>query len=191
LTVELIVLAASAGGLDALSAVFAPLPADFPVPLVAVLHRTAHGPSMLADVLNRRTSLRVKAAEAGELLLPGAAYLAPPGHHLTVTTHRRFALHEGPLVQHTRPAADPLFLSAAAVYGAHVIAVVLTGGLHDAAEGARAIGQAGGVVLAQDEATSQSFSMPEATIATGEVDAILAIEDIAPTLVRLIRASHQ
>ena len=78
-------------------------------------------------------------------------------------------------------------ISAAEVYRERVIAVVLTGGAGDAAEGARAVGLAGGIVLAQNEATSQVFSMPRATIATGHADAVLALDEIGPALIRLVR----
>jgi two-component system chemotaxis response regulator CheB len=183
---DLIVVAASAGGVDALGTVFARLPPQFPVPLAVVQHRSMQFPNMLSQVLNRHSQLRVKTAEAGETPQPGTIYLAPPDRHLSITADGSFALTEGALIHHTHSAADPLFRSAAEVHRDRVIAVVLTGGLGDGAEGARAVGLAGGIVLAQNEATSQVFSMPKATIATGHADAVLAIEEIGPALVRLV-----
>ena len=183
---DLVVLAASAGGLKALSAIVSGLPAAFPVPLALVLHRSNQLPHMLAEVLGRRTALMVRTAMAGERPTAGTIYVAPSDRHLSITQERVFALTDGERIHHTHSAADPLFLSAAAVYGNRVVAVVLTGGADDAAEGARAIGLAGGIVIAQNQATSQVFSMPQATIATGHADTILAIEDIAPALMRLI-----
>jgi two-component system chemotaxis response regulator CheB len=183
---DLIVMAASAGGVDALGTVFAALPADLPVPVAVVQHRSTHLPNMLAHVLGRYTNLPVKTAEAGETPQPGNIYLAPPDRHLSITAAGTFQLTNGIRIHHTHSAADPLFVSAAEVYRERVIAVVLTGGADDAAEGARAVGLAGGMVLAQNEATSQVFSMPKATIATGHADAVLPLEEIGPALVRLV-----
>lgn len=184
---DLIVIAASTGGVKALLTIFADLPADFAVPVAVVLHRSSQTPSLLAEVLGRRTPLAVRNATAGETPRPGTVYLAPPDHHLTVTSERAFALSDGGRINHMRSAADPLFISAAEVYRSRVVAVVLTGGDGDGAAGARAIGLAGGIVIAQDEATSQVFSMPRATIATGHTDVVLAIEQIGPALRRLVR----
>jgi two-component system, chemotaxis family, protein-glutamate methylesterase/glutaminase len=183
---DLVVIAASAGGVEALTALFSALPSEFPVPLVVVQHRSLRLPHMLAEILGRRTALRVKTATAGETPRPGTVYVNPPGRHLSVTPERRFALTEGARINGTHSAADPLFLSCAEVYGDRVVAIVLTGGLGDGAEGARAVGLAGGIVIAQDAATSQVFSMPQATIATGHADAVLAIGDIGPAMIRLM-----
>jgi two-component system, chemotaxis family, protein-glutamate methylesterase/glutaminase len=184
---DLIVVAASAGGVDALGTIFGRLPPQFPVPLAVVQHRSMQFPNMLSTVLNRHSQLRVKTAEAGETPQPGTIYLAPPDRHLSITADGIFGLTSGELIHHTHSAADPLFRSAAEVYGNRVIAVVLTGGLGDGAEGARAVGLAGGIVLVQNEATSQVFSMPKATIATGHADAVLALDEIGPALIRLVR----
>jgi two-component system chemotaxis response regulator CheB len=183
---DLVVLAASAGGLEALITVFSRLSAEFPVPLAVVLHRSMQLPHLLAEILGRRTALTVKVAAAGETPRPGTIYVAPPDRHLSVTPERTFALTAGGRIHHTHSAADPLFLSAAEVYAGRVVAIVLTGGDGDGAAGARAVGLAGGVVIAQNEATSQVFSMPRATIATGHADMVLAIEEIGPTLVLLV-----
>ena len=187
---DLIVVAASAGGVEALRTIFAALPAQFPVPIAVVQHRSMQLPNMLSHILNRQTRLRVKTAEAGETPQPGTIHLAPPDRHLSITADGSFGLTEGSLIHYTHSAADPLFRSAAEVYRERVIAVVLTGRAGDAAEGARAVGLAGGIVLAQNEATSQVFSMPKATIATGQVDAVLAIEEIGPALIRLVRTGN-
>ncbi|HEX3234429.1 MAG TPA: chemotaxis protein CheB [Gemmatimonadales bacterium] len=181
-------MAASAGGVDALGTILSGLPAWFPVPVAVVQHRSTHLPNMLAHVLGRYTTLCVKTAEAGEAPQPGTIYLAPPDRHLSITPDGTFGLaDDGTLIHHTHSAADPLFLTAAEVHRDRVIAVVLTGGGDDGAEGARSVGLAGGVVLAQDEATSQVFSMPRATIATSHADAVLPLEAIGPALIRLVQ----
>jgi len=116
----------------------------------------------------------------------GTVHVAPAGRHLIITPERAYGAITGERIHFTHSAADPLFLSAADVYGSRVVAVVLTGGDSDGAAGARAIGLAGAVVIAQDEASSQIFAMPKATIATGQVDAILPVAAIGPGLIRLI-----
>jgi two-component system chemotaxis response regulator CheB len=186
----LLVIAASAGGLEALITIFSGLPPEFPVPIAVVLHRSMQLPGMLAEILTRRTALKVKTAVAGEAPRPGTIYLAPPSRHLSLTPERTFALADGERIHHLHSAADPLFVSAAQAYGNRVVALVLTGGARDGAAGARAIGLAGGVVIAQNEATSEVFSMPRATIATGQTDAVLAIEEIGPALGRLVETGR-
>jgi two-component system chemotaxis response regulator CheB len=182
---DIVVLAASAGGLDALIAVLSSLPSDFPIPVAVVLHRSTQGPNLLANVLSRHTVLRVTQAKAGERLQPGTVYLAPSDLHLSVTPARIFALTGGGRQSYVLSSADPLFLSVARVYAERVVAVVLSGYGHDGAEGARAVGRAGGTVLVQDEATAQAFGMPSAAIETGEVDAVLPLSAIGPALVQL------
>jgi two-component system, chemotaxis family, protein-glutamate methylesterase/glutaminase len=182
---DLVVVAASAGGVNALLTLFAGLPASFSVPVAVVLHRSVQTPSMLSEVLDRRTPLAVRDALPGEAPQPGNVYIAPPGRHLLVSPERTFAFGEEARIKHLLSAADPLFISAAEVYHERVIAIVLTGGDGDGAEGARAVGLAGGIVIAQNEATSLVFSMPRATIATGHADTVLAIEDIGPALLRI------
>jgi two-component system chemotaxis response regulator CheB len=179
---DLVVVAASAGGLEALIAVFSSLPAEFPIPIAVVLHRSLQAPEMLATLLGSRTPLRVKTAAPGETPRAGTIYVAPPHRHLVLAENRTFAFQHVHFVHHTPSAADPLFLSAASVYRDRVVAVVLSGGNVDGAAGARAIGAAGGVVLAQNQATSKSFSMPAATIATGHVDAVFPPGEIATAL---------
>jgi two-component system chemotaxis response regulator CheB len=179
---DLVVVAASSGGLEALIAVFSSLPVDFSIPIAVVLHRSLQAPEMLATLLGSHTPLRVKTAAPGETPRAGTIYIAPPHRHLVLAENRTFAFQHVHLVHHTPSAADPLFLSAASVYRDRVVAVVLSGGDVDGAAGATAIGDAGGVVLAQNQATSRAFSMPAATIATGHVDAVLAPGQIAIAL---------
>ena len=179
------VLAASAGGLDAITAVLEALPAGFPLAVAVVLHRSGQLPNMLPDILDRRSALPVRLVVAGERVLPGIVYIAIPTLHLSITADRVFACADGATINYVHSSADPLLRSAAALYGRSAIAIVLSGSGRDGAEGARAIGAAGGYVIVQDEATAQAFGMPRAAIATGEVDEILPVEQIGPRLVRL------
>lgn len=183
---KVVAVAASAGGLEALGRVFAPLPADFPAAIVVVLHIEANRPSQLAHILGRQTSLGVKQAEEGDLLQAGWISVAPPGKHLLVNAEDTLSLSLAAKEHFSRPAADVLFRSVAASCGTRAIGVVLTGGDGDGASGMGAIKAAGGTTIAQDEATSQEFSMPHSAIATGDVDFVLAVGDIAAALVSLV-----
>lgn len=185
--VKIIALIASAGGLQAISTVLAALPPDFPVPILVVQHLSPRQPSLMAHILTRRTALRVTQAEEGEALRPGHVYLAPPDRHLIVTPQRTLSLTLAEKVHFVRPSGDVLLTSVAACFGAGAVAVILTGGDGDGAMGLKAVKDAGGVTIAQDEATSESFSMPRNAIATGGVDHILPLDAIAPLLVSLVQ----
>lgn len=183
---DLVALAASAGGLMALSRVLAALPAAFPAALVAVQHLDPRHPSLMADILSRRTLLRVKQAEEGDCLQAATVYVAPPNRHLLVNPDGRLSLSLSELVHFLRPSADLLFKSAAASYRERVIAVVLTGTGSDGAMGVRAVKKMGGTVLAQDQATAEFFGMPSAAIQSGSVDRILPLDEIPAVLVTLV-----
>jgi two-component system, chemotaxis family, protein-glutamate methylesterase/glutaminase len=180
-------MAASTGGLAAVSVVVAALPAGFAAPVVVVVHRTTQQPALLGTILQGRTALPVCNAASGDAIVAGTVYIAPPSRHLIVRANDTFAFADVARVNHLNSAADPLFISAAAIYGRRVVAVVLTGAAHDGAEGARHVKAAGGVVLVQDQATSTIFDMPAAAIATGAVDAVLPLMAIGPALCRLVR----
>jgi len=185
----LIVLTASAGGLKAVSEILSNLPKDFPAPIVVVQHLAPDYPSMMAEILSRRTLLRVKQAEAGDELNPGTVYIAPPNQHVLVNPDSTLSLSDGEKVRHVRPAGDILFQSAAASFTKQVIAVVLTGMDYDGSNGIQTVKQMGGTVIAQNEATSEFFSMPQAAIKTGVVDFILPLDAIAPTLLNLVKVA--
>jgi two-component system chemotaxis response regulator CheB len=162
------------------------LPANFPGAVVIVQHLDPRHRSLMAEILNRHTPLLVEEARGGELLTSGAIYIAPPNQHLLVNPDGSLSLSQSELVHFVRPSADLLFESLAASYKERAIAVVLTGSGSDGAMGVKAIKTMGGTVIAQDEATSDFFSMPKAAIETGCVDFILALEEIAPALVSLV-----
>jgi two-component system chemotaxis response regulator CheB len=183
----LVVMAASAGGVQALQKVLSGLPPDFPLPIAIVQHRTGNPPNLLAHVLGRHTALRVKTAEEGEIMVPGIVYLAPPREHLVIQRNEQLALVDGRKVRHVRSSANPLFASAAQVYGDGVIAVVLTGGDRDATDGVQTVRHRGGIVIAQDEPSSHLFGMPRSAIDTGAVNAILPLGEIAGELERLAK----
>lgn len=181
---------ASVGGIAATGAILSQLPAAFPIPILVVQHRSSEKPSRLAEILQRSTELSVKRATEGESLEPGVVYIAPPDRHLVVTEHHELAFVDGERIKHMRSAGDPLFVSAAEVFGPGVVAVVLTGMDSNGSQGVVAVKRAGGTVLAQDRATSEWFQMPEAAIATGCVDKVLPIREIGTELLRLAIIGH-
>ena len=185
-TLPVIGIAASAGGLKALSTLVGALNPDLNAGILILQHMSPDHPSQLAHILAGRTRLPVKEAERHDRVQPGAILIAPPGVHLLVNSNGIVSFSHLPPVNFVRPAADRLFESLAGSFGARSIAVVLTGTGHDGAKGAQLIKQAGGIVIVQDEATSEFFGMPGAAIQAGEVDRILPLEEIAPVLESLI-----
>ena len=183
---DIVALAASAGGLRALSRVLALLPVDFPAVIVVVQHLHPRYRSLMADILGRRTPLRVKQAEEAEQVSPATVYIAPPNRHLLVNPDGTLSLTQSELVHFLRPSADLLFESVAASYRERAIAVVLTGTGSDGAMGVQAIKKMGGTVIAQDEASAEFFGMPSAAIHSGSVDFVLPLDEIPAALVTLV-----
>ncbi len=183
-----VAIAASAGGLNALTAVLSRLPSGFPAATLVVQHLAPGHPSHLAGILERHTPLCVKQAEDGERLFPGTVYIAAPDHHLLVTEDQRVSLTRTAPVSYVRPSANSLFRSLAKACGSRAIAVVLTGSGSDGADGLSAVKEAGGTVIVQDEATAQYSSMPHAAMKTGLVDYVVPLESMASKLTELVTA---
>jgi two-component system, chemotaxis family, protein-glutamate methylesterase/glutaminase len=183
---DLVAIAASAGGLRALTKVLSGLAPEFPASIAVVQHLDPRHRSLMADILNRHCRLPIKQAEEGDRVQPGAIFIAPPDRHLLVNADGSLSLSRTELVHFVRPSADLLFESAAASFRDRAIAVVLTGTGSDGATGVRAIKKMGGTVIAQDEGTSEFFGMPNAAIQTGGVDFVLPLGDIGPALTKLI-----
>ena len=186
---EIVAFAASAGGLKALTDVLAALPRDFPAAIVVVQHLDPRHRSLMAEILGKRTALRVSEAREGDRLEPGRAYIAPPNQHLLVNPGGKLSLSQTELVHFVRPSADLLFESVAASHKERAIAVVLSGSGRDGAMGVKAIKKMGGTVIVQDAKTSEFFGMPEAAQQTGSVDFILPLQEIAPALQTLVNGS--
>jgi two-component system, chemotaxis family, protein-glutamate methylesterase/glutaminase len=183
---DVVAVASSAGGLQALSRLLAPLPADFPIPVVVVQHLDPRHRSLMAEILTKRTKLEVKEATDGEVIQAGCVYVAPPNRHLLVNPDGALSLTQTELVHFVRPSVDLLFESVAASYRDRSIAVVLTGSGVDGAMGVRAINKMGGTVIAQDEESAEHYGMPGAAVATGVVDFVLPLPEIAKALVTLV-----
>jgi two-component system, chemotaxis family, protein-glutamate methylesterase/glutaminase len=183
---DIVMLAAAAGGLAALSEVLGPLPSDFPVPVVVVQHLDPRHRSLVAEILHRRTSLDVEQATEGAKLHPSTVYIAPPDDHLLVTPDGCMNLSHADLVHFARPSGDLLFESGAGAFPGRAIGVVLTGSGSDANMGVRAIAQTGGTVIAQNPQSAEFSGMPQAAIDTGCVNFVLDLEEIGPALVALV-----
>lgn len=188
---EVLVIACSTGGPDALSKVLAGLPATFGVPVLVTQHMPPVFTAQFADRLDRVSPLSVREAADGDLVRRGEVLVAPGDFHLRLTRSAgtvRAALDQGPRENFCRPAADPLLRSAAELYGAGVLCLVLTGMGSDGLEGARVVVDGGGRVVVQDEATSVVWGMPGAVAGAGLAHEVLPLDAIAPRLTALAGA---
>jgi two-component system chemotaxis response regulator CheB len=174
-----VALIASAGGVTAIGDVLAALPVDLPAALIVLIHLLPEHTSHLAEILGRRTSLRVRQATEGDVLEVGSVYVAPPDAHLLVSADGILSLQTSPPVRHLRPSGDVLLESLAASYEDRCLAVVLSGTGSDGAVGTLAVKRAGGTVLVQDENSSAHFGMPRASIEAGTADRVAPLDDIA------------
>jgi two-component system, chemotaxis family, protein-glutamate methylesterase/glutaminase len=183
----IVVLGASAGGVQALTRLVATLPADLLAAVFVVLHIPAHSRSELAAVLQRVSRLPVAPATDGEAIEPGRIRVAPPDRHL-VLERGYMRLTRGPRECRARPAVDVLFRSAAAAYGPQVIAAVLSGALDDGTAGLWAVKDRGGVAFVQDPDTAEHPSMPEHASRFVDVDAILDPARLGEEIARRVAA---
>jgi len=174
-----VAIAASAGGITALTRVLGSLPAGFPVPVLVVQHLDPRHRTVIAEVLGRRAKMPVKLASDGEKAEAGTIYVAPPNYHLLVGADDVLTLSSSELVHFLRPSADLLFESVAGSYGPRAIACVLTGTGSDGGMGVTAVKSCGGTVIAEDPELAEFKGMPEAAVASGAVDFILPLDEIA------------
>ena len=181
-----VALVCSAGGIDALTRVLAPLPADLPAALIVLQHLSPEHHSVLAALLDQRTALTVVEATDGGALVPGQVLVTPSGQHTLVAADQTIALIPAGSAPPYRPSADLLLTTLAVAAGDRVIAVVLSGRGNDAATGASAVQRFGGTVIASTALTSTQAAMPQATIdRLGAVDHVVPLDEIAGLLVAL------
>lgn len=176
----------SAGGIRALQVLLNELPADLAAAVLIVIHLAPNQRSLLPEILARSTALPVGSAFDGMPLTTATVAVAPPDAHLLVDETDTLRLDRSQLVHHVRPSADVLLLSLAKNHEGPLASVVLSGTGIDGAAGAAAVKRAGGLVLAQDEATSQYFGMPGAAILAGGVDEVLPLDGIAPAVIQWV-----
>jgi two-component system chemotaxis response regulator CheB len=191
--IEIVVVGASTGGPNALTAVFPAFPASWSIPVLVVQHMPTEFTARLAERLTEKSLLRVREAVAGESVSAAQGWVAPGDFHMLVRrdgTAVRLALNQEPPVNSCRPSVDVLFRSAAETCGPGVLAVVLTGMGQDGLRGCECIRAAGGEILAQDRGTSVVWSMPGAVVEAGLADLVLPLDHMGPEIVRRAQRSQ-
>jgi two-component system chemotaxis response regulator CheB len=183
-TIELVVIGASAGGLEALLALLKAVPQKSPVALVVVIHTPSDSSSYLPQILTRRTRSPVAFAEDGASIQAGRVYIAPPDFHVLVKDHN-LRLSRGPKENGFRPAVDPLFRSASRARGAGVMGIVLSGGLNDGTHGLKTIKEGGGITVVQDPDEATVAGMPQSAIRQVTPDYVLAASAIGALIADL------
>ncbi|WAC49280.1 chemotaxis protein CheB [Asticcacaulis sp. SL142] len=173
-----VVIGASAGGLKALSAILPHLPADYPLPIMVVIHVPPHRRSLIAPLFEEKSQVRVIEAEDKTPLTGGGVFFAPPDYHLLVERSFELSLSSEEPVLFSRPSIDVLFETAADAYGDGLIGVILTGANNDGAAGLKAVMAYGGKGLIQTPATAFARAMPEAAIEACPSALILDLDDI-------------
>lgn len=182
---DIIVVGASAGGIEALIALVGKLPADLPAAVLVCVHLSPTHKSVLPRILSGSGPLPATHAQEGETLVPGRIYVAPPDRHMLVDGPL-LRVTTGPMESGHRPAIDPLFRTAARSYGNRVIGVVLSGALDDGTAGLGAIKQRGGICIVQDPNEAIVGDMPRNALQKTDVDHCLPIEEMAVLLVTLV-----
>jgi two-component system chemotaxis response regulator CheB len=181
---DVIVVGASAGGVEALQQLVSRLPHELDATLLVVMHLGSESRSVLADILQRQTERLVTAPNDGEPMRRGHIYVARPDHHLLVEPGR-IRVTRGPRENRTRPAVDALFRSAAYAYGNRVIGVVLSGTLDDGTAGLWSIKERGGLAVVQDPEEASHPGMPQSALEHVEIDHVSRLREMAPLLLRL------
>jgi len=180
---NIVVIGTSAGGVEALRALFAALPADSSASFFVVLHIPPHSPSQLDRILQNVTPMHVTFAQDGQLIMPGTVYVATPDRHM-VLEGDRVRVTRGPKECRARPAIDVLFRSAAVSFGPRVIGVVLTGSLDDGTAGLWQVKDRKGLAFVQDPANAPYDSMPESAIEHVETDVVGTIGELSEAIAR-------
>jgi two-component system chemotaxis response regulator CheB len=181
---EIVVIGASAGGVEAVSSFVEQLPANLDAALFVVLHFPENATSVLPKILNRHRTLMAKHPDDGERIEKSHIYVAPPGMHMLVK-RGRIKLVRGPKENGHRPAIDPLFRTAARFYGDRVTGMIFSGLLDDGVLGANAIKQSGGLVFVQDPEEAVFADMPRNTIGGAKVDKVACIAQLASELAKV------
>ena len=188
---KLIVIGVSAGGFEALSQLLPMLPARFPIPILIVQHQHKHSDNFLVQYLNERCALEVVEAIDKMNIQSGKVYIAPPGYHLLVEDLNTLALSCAPKVNFSQPSIDVLFESAADIFKAQLIAVILTGANSDGVAGAKKIKRNGGYVVVQSLETAEAKMMPSETLKQVQVNKVLDLIHIPQHLILLAEHMEQ
>lgn len=183
--IRAVAIGASAGAVQALLHLLPSLPADFPLPLLIVVHVPPDRDNALVSLFAPRCALAVKEAEDKEKIAGGTIYFAPSDYHLLVESDHSLSLSTDEQVNHSRPAIDVLLESAADAYGPALAAIMLTGANQDGATGLAAVAQAGGIAIVQDPSGAQVPTMPEAALAACPSATAMTLDDIISYLLTL------
>jgi two-component system chemotaxis response regulator CheB len=188
--VDLVVIAASTGGPNALVEIFGGLPAQFPVPLLIVQHMPPMFTQMLAERLTKTSKIPTTEAKSGAQLEPGRAWIAPGDYHMVVGREAgrwQLNVNQEPPENACRPAADPLLRSISRSHGKHTLAVILTGMGQDGLRGCESLRSVGGQIIVQDEGSSVVWGMPGYVAKAGLADRVIPLPLIATEIVRRVR----
>ena len=184
---EAIVIGCSAGGVQALTALFSALPAGFPVPILVVLHVPPTGRSFFTECFGPRSVLPVREADEKQPVVPGSIYFAPADHHLLIESDRTFSLNRDDAVNFSRPSIDVLFETAADVYRDRLIGVILSGSNADGALGLKRIWDRGGCAIVQSPEEADFPEMPRFATDLTPLAEVLTLHQISLRLSELCR----
>ena len=181
---DAVVMGASSGAIHALGILLPPLKQKMRIPLIVVVHVLPRTPTLLAEIFGQRCSCSVREPDDKEPISPGV-WFAPPDYHLLVSRDRTFALSQDDPVQHSRPAIDALFESAAELWGGSLAAFVLTGASEDGAAGASTISTAGGSIYVQDPEEADMATMPRSAICATPTHTVAKLRELSRVLVSI------
>ena len=184
-TIDAVIIAGSAGGLEAMLRILSPLPPGYRLPVIALLHLPHSGDSKLAEVFGARLAMPVEEGVDKAHISPGTLYVAPGGYHLLVEHDFSLALSCEAPVHYSRPSIDVLMESAADAWGQRLAAILLTGANDDGAEGLARVGEQGGLTVVQDPDEAAIATMPRAAIKRRAPDLVLTLDRIRALLLEL------
>jgi len=188
---DIVVVGASAGGIEAITTLLRDLPADLGASMFIVLHISPQSPGYLAEIFDKAGPLPVVTGRDREAFTTGKVYVAPADHHLLLAASGCLCVTRGPPEHRARPAIDPLFRSAAVAFGPRVIGVVLSGALRDGSAGLREVKMSGGTTVVQDPADALVDSMPSSALRNADVDYCRPAADLAFLIGELVRTEAQ
>jgi len=171
--------------MHALSTIIPTLPSSFPIPIVVIQHISPHSDNYTIRYLDSISNIHVKEVDEKEKISPGKVYMAPPDYHVLIEEDETFSLSVEDRINYARPSIDVFFESAAEVYGARLVGIILTGANNDGSKGLKKIKEEGGLVIVQDPNTAEVDGMPRSALETTTADYILSLEEIGPFLVEL------
>jgi two-component system, chemotaxis family, protein-glutamate methylesterase/glutaminase len=186
---EAIVMGGSWGGMNAAVEILKHLPADYPLPIVLVLHRLKGVSSELPALIRKKTYVQIKEADEKEKMQPGTVYIAPADYHLLVEQDHTFSLDVSEAILFSRPSIDVTFESAAEVFGSKLIGIILSGASKDGSQGLYTICKAGGQAIVQHPGQAEVDTMPQSAIESVKRAKVMTLDEIAACLVALRNGS--